>query len=152
MYGIGESKRVQNDKLLENSSDLENIRTLIVQLKKDLEFPFRKSAILKTLIRCYFPYKVETCKIGDKIFGLFINREYQPLGSCCYGESYDEMRIAITRGFLCKEERDFYFYNDGNAPYLSKKHLREYLERVSKFISEIKQEQLEIRGSDANKS
>ncbi len=151
LYGIEESKKVIIDKLLDGLNDINSIETLIVELRKNLEFSFRKSAVLKTFIKCSLPYKVETFELGGLIFGLFVNREYQPLGFCCYGMiHYDEMKVILTKGFLCKTKRDFYFYGDGNAPYWSKRDLKDYLERLSAFISEIKVEQLEIRRSDGN--
>ena len=149
LYGVGESKKVKIDKLLSDSfDDLKSVQTIIRQLKNKWEFPFRKSAFLKEFIRCYLPYRIETYRLTDELlFGLFVNRDYQPLGYCCYSQiiPYNDTRIIITKGFLCKKERSFYFYNDGNAPYYSKRDLKKYIEKLEDFIAEIKQEQFEIR-------
>ena len=146
LYGIEKNKKVIIDKLLDGLDDITSVKTLVDELRKNLEFSFRKSAILRTFIRCNLPYEIETFELDGLLFGLFVNREYQPLGFCCYGMiSYSNTKVILTKGFLCKKKRDFYFYNDGNAPYLSKRDLKNYLERLSVFISEIEAEQLEIR-------
>lgn len=73
-------------------------------------------------LRTIMPYHIDR--------GLIVNREYKPIGVACryeYWIDYDQYGQMHRVANPCD---DVFFYHDGNAPWISKRDLSDYMFRI----------------------